>query len=60
LIFFIEKSGGGFEGDIILPPSRSYTTRGVGFNNKISRWPNRVIPYDLSAITSEYFVYLLV
>ena len=44
-------SGGGFEGDILLPP-KSFANRGVGLNGKARRWPNNTIPYDISLITS--------
>jgi len=44
-----ELNGNGFEGDMLLPPKSS--TRGVAINGQIRRWPNRMIPYDISAIT---------
>jgi len=46
-----ELTGGAFEGDIILPPN-FMSTRGVAANGQIHRWPNKVIPYDISAITN--------
>jgi len=46
-----ELLGGGFEGDILFPPDFDIS-RGVGINGKIRRWPNRVIPYDISAISN--------
>lgn len=44
--------GGGFEGDIILPPDFD-TSRGVAIFGTPRRWPNRMVPYDISAITSN-------
>ncbi len=50
---YSEDLGGGFEGDMLLPPKTS--TRGVAINGAIRRWPNKIIPYDISAITSKFF-----
>ncbi len=50
---YSEDLGGGFEGDMLLPPKTS--TRGVAINGAIRRWPNGIIPYDISAITSKFF-----
>jgi hypothetical protein len=50
--------GGGIEGDMLFPKgfNPKSTTRGVAiFGNK--RWPNGIIPYDISAITSAYYKY---
>jgi hypothetical protein len=44
--------GGGYQGDMLLPP-KSASTRGAAFNGEIRRWPNRIIPYDISAITGK-------
>jgi hypothetical protein len=38
---------------MIFPPNFN-PSRGVGINGVVSRWPNRVIPYDISAITSRF------
>jgi len=50
-----ELIGGGFEGDMILPdgfdPTKEPDVKGVAiFGNR--RWPNNVIPYDISLITN--------
>ncbi|CAF0917275.1 unnamed protein product [Rotaria sordida] len=49
--------GGGFEGDMILPdgfdPTRTPNTKGVAIYGP-RRWPNNIIPYDISSITSFY------
>lgn len=50
--------GGGFEGDMVFPKgfNPKNSARGVAiFGNK--QWPDSVIPYDLSAITGEYYKY---
>jgi hypothetical protein len=50
--------GGGYQGDMLLPP-KSALTRGAAFNGEMHRWPNRVIPYDISAITSRFLTKLI-
>ncbi|CAF2623708.1 unnamed protein product [Rotaria sp. Silwood2] len=45
-----ELLGGGFEGDMILP-SDFNLSRGAAIYGARRRWPNRIIPYDISAIT---------
>jgi len=50
-----ELLGGGFEGDMILPdgfdPTKVSDVKGVAiFGNR--RWPNHIIPYDISLITN--------
>ncbi|CAF0729251.1 unnamed protein product [Adineta steineri] len=47
-----ELNGGGFEGDILFPPN-SDTSRGAAFYGNYRRWPNKIIPYDISAITTN-------
>ncbi|CAF1530357.1 unnamed protein product, partial [Didymodactylos carnosus] len=42
-----EQLGGGFEGDILLPP----LTKGTGKLGASSRWPDGIVPYDMSKIT---------
>ena len=46
--------GGGFEGDMIFPDGFNPTdsARGVAISGN-RKWPNGIIPYDISAITSE-------
>lgn len=44
--------GGGVEGDMIFPP-QSATTRGVAIRGLFRRWPDAVIPFDFSRITSK-------
>lgn len=48
-------AGGGFEGDMILPegfdPTKESDGRGVAIYGP-RQWPNNVVPYDLSLITS--------
>ncbi|CAF3448765.1 unnamed protein product [Rotaria sp. Silwood2] len=47
--------GGGFEGDMILPdgfdPARPLNEKGVASYGP-RRWPNNIIPYDISLITN--------
>jgi hypothetical protein len=38
---------------MLFPPSLDLT-RGVGFYGNSRRWPNHIIPYDISAITSRF------
>lgn len=49
--------GDGFEGDMFFPDGidpRSFDRRkGVAKFGNI-RWPNSVVPYDISAITCKY------
>ena len=49
-------SGGGFEGDMILPdgfdPTSEEDGKGVAIFGP-RRWPNNVVPYDISLITSK-------
>ncbi len=50
-----QQLGGGMEGDMLFQKgfNPKTSTRGVAiFGNK--QWPNGIIPYDISAITSEY------
>lgn len=49
--------GGGFEGDMIFPdgfnPLSPHKAKGVArFGPR--RWPNGIIPYDISAISCKY------
>ncbi len=48
--------GGGFEGDMILPdgfdPTSEYNEKGVAAYGP-RQWPNNVVPYDISLITSK-------
>ncbi|CAF0981074.1 unnamed protein product [Rotaria magnacalcarata] len=50
-----ELLGGGIEGDMILPdgfdPKREFDGKGVAIFGP-RRWPNNIIPYDISAITN--------
>jgi hypothetical protein len=46
-----ELQGGGFEGDMHFPPDFD-PSRGVGINGAARRWPSKIIPYDISAITN--------
>ncbi|CAF0985187.1 unnamed protein product [Rotaria sordida] len=50
-----ELLGGGFEGDMILPPGFDplHPNRGVSINGQIRRWPNKIVPYDISAISDS-------
>jgi len=51
--------GGGFEGDMIFPPGfdpkdpKSHSSKGVAIIGPRT-WPNNIVPYDMSAITSKY------
>jgi hypothetical protein len=49
--------GGGFEGDMIFPdgsdPANKLLGRGVPIFGDY-RWPNNVIPYDISTITCKF------
>ncbi|CAF4864307.1 unnamed protein product [Rotaria sp. Silwood1] len=45
-----EFLGGGFEGDMFLPPD-FYQYRGAAILGTPRRWPSNVIPYDMSAIS---------
>lgn len=51
------------EGDMIFPPgfNPKSSTRGVGFFGD-RKWPNGIVPYDISAITGEYSIneYLII
>ena len=53
--FFI---GGGFEGDMILPdgydPTKDYDGRGDAAYGP-RQWPNNIVPYDLTLITTRIF-----
>jgi len=48
--------GGGFEGDMILPdgfdPTSESNGKGVAIYGP-RQWPNNIIPYDISSITSK-------
>jgi hypothetical protein len=54
--------GGGFEGDMIFPygfnPSRKSAGKGVALFGP-HRWPNNVIPYDISAISCKFLHFKL-
>ena len=45
--------GGAFEGDMILDPNSNprQLTRGAAILGVDNRWPNNVVPYDLTNIT---------
>jgi hypothetical protein len=49
-------AGGGFEGDMILPegfdPTSEADGRGVAIFGP-RRWPNNLVPYDISGITGK-------
>ena len=53
-----QMHGGGMEGDMIFPANFNpkSSVRGVAiYGNK--QWPNGVIPYDISAISSNYSIF---
>jgi hypothetical protein len=54
--------GGAFEGDMAFPygfdPSKNSAAKGVALFGA-HRWPNNVIPYDISAISCKFFPYKL-
>lgn len=52
-MFYCEIVGGGYQGDMLFP-QKSGTTRGVGSIGAPRRWPNRIIPYDISAISGKF------
>ncbi len=58
LSFYYHLLGGGFEGDMIFPygfdPSKKSRGKGVAIFGPY-RWPNNVVPYDISAITCKFF-----
>lgn len=45
----VEEIGGDFEGDILL--TSDTILRGIGTNSPSARWPNGIVPYEIS---SEY------
>lgn len=51
------RIGGGHEGDMIFPKGFNLTSlsdaRGVAISGP-RRWPNGIVPYDISAITCKY------
>jgi hypothetical protein len=51
-----QLTGGGLEGDMLFPKdfNPKSATRGVAIYGD-SRWPNGIIPYDISAITGKYY-----
>jgi len=51
--------GGGLEGDMLFPDGFDPTdsARGVAIYGNM-KWPNGIIPYDISAITSEFPIIL--
>ncbi|UJR17169.1 hypothetical protein I4U23_004065 [Adineta vaga] len=47
-----EEIGNGFGDDMLFPmPLNSMSYRGVAYN-QVNKWPNGIIPYDISAITN--------
>jgi hypothetical protein len=41
---------------MLFPPNFD-PSRGVGINGAARRWPNKIIPYDISAISSKFSKY---
>ena len=54
--FTAARTGGGFEGDMILPdgfdPTKEPNEKGVAIFGP-RRWPDNVVPYDIALITGR-------
>lgn len=57
MFLIIELSGVGMENDMIIPNNtQKNQVRGAAVLSQ-HKWPNNVIPYDISAITGYIYLY---
>jgi hypothetical protein len=52
-IIFCLLIGGDYEGDILLTPETIY--RGIGKKDPLARWPDGIVPYQISPDYGNFF-----